>query len=279
MFEYYESEPLPDNVNIKYGQPDHHMAYFRKRILLNDNQTDYGVEAVFFSINDHEGVKLYRCVKDGKRARDCQEEAHGFGLGPKVRSALLEFIFPFGADKEFRQIRRFPLGKAYGYYTQLADMERMTNGQDYEDAIEELRTNCMESLSFSCCDLHSRNVGWIDDRLVMIDFGFATTGEPTQRPRGHFSIKGTDSDPSKPLKSIHIEEIEPGHTASVLARSIRPRIITDAQGKHHRVTPQLDSFHKGKLGLPFKVHMDVAKKTSTPRLYHYNSDGILVRNT
>jgi hypothetical protein len=228
MFEYYESEPLPDNVDIKHGQPFHTLAFFRKRVLLDKEAVDWGVEALFFPINSYEGVKLYRCVKDAKLAHQCQEEAYGFGLGPKVKSALLEFIFPYGSEKVIPQIKgRFPLGKSYGYYTQLADIDEAQKIiTDNEEQLEDLRADCMEKLSFQCSDLWDRNIGAIDGRLVMIDFGFATTGTPTQRPRGHFSIE-TDE-------------------------TVHPKIITDAQGKHHRVTPQLGSFHKGKMGLPFK---------------------------
>jgi len=187
MLEYYESGPIPDNVKLQNGEPIK-LTYRRRRVLLQA-KSDYGQEAVFIPIDTTRGLKLYRCIKDGKLAHNCQEEAYGFGLGPEVLSPLLEIVFPLGSDSLIRRLKsRFPLGKAYGYYTQLADTRHLDIDIKLIDQVEELKTECMEKLSFNVFDLHSGNVGLIGDKLVLIDFGWATTGTPTRRPRGHFSV-------------------------------------------------------------------------------------------
>lgn len=180
MLEYYESgNILDDNIPLQYT---------RKRVLLAA-KSDYGVEAIFIPINPTKGLKLYKSIKDGRLAQQCQTEAASFDLGPVVYSPLLEIVFPLGSDTLIPRLKvRFPLGKAYGYYTQLADTAHLDIDIKIDEQVEELKTKCMELLSFNVFDLHSGNVGLIGDKLVLIDFGFATTGIPTNRPRGHFSV-------------------------------------------------------------------------------------------
>ena len=186
MLEYYESGAIPDIDNAIAVR----LTYARQRVIVDKQDINWGVEAVYVPVNAKRGLKLYRSIKDGKLARECQEEAAGFELGPEVLSPLCEFIFPVGT-KIYAPIiaDRFQTGKAYGYYTQLADTKRVPLDITESVQFELLRADCMEKLSFGIGDFHSTNVGFIDNRLVVIDFGWHTTGNPTQRKLGHFSIE------------------------------------------------------------------------------------------
>lgn len=190
--EYYESDEI--QPNHFFGLKAQRLVYHRKHIPLEKSDIDWGIEAVYIPINAERGLKLYPCIKNGRLAIQCQTEACGLDVGPAVLSPLCEFIFPMGIRNSYPILaERFPPGKAYGYYTQRAS----TCGAVKDEELDELRTKCMELLSFGCSDLSDRNVGYIGDRLVMIDFGWHTTGTPTQRPRGHFSITGTNRETQK----------------------------------------------------------------------------------
>jgi len=189
MFEYYESCPVFEtHTGLR---PE--LFYKRQRAYIDTEMVMHGVEAVFIPIDSVRGLKLYRCLKDGKVARECQAEAYKFDLGPQVLSPLFEFVFPYGSQHEIRQIKMFPTGKAYGYYTEIANTQRVKLDIKNTEEFEQLITDCMTLLSYRCNDLNSKNVGYIGDRLVMIDFGYHTTGDPTERPRGHFSVTGVST--------------------------------------------------------------------------------------
>ena len=170
-FEFYEG-PISSNtfsrINIK---------------VPRRNGLNAGVECIFIPFNDKCGIKMYACFKDGKNAMECQQLAHHARVAPEVHGELMEFVFPLGSkDKLVKQFfGRENKGKAYGYYTQRANLSRVTHHEYNEDFHKEpdyiLMDNKikMANLPFSISDTHSHNVGYIGDDMVVIDFGWHTT--------------------------------------------------------------------------------------------------------
>lgn len=135
-----------------------------------------GMSAKFARINDDWGVKLYHSASSRDRAYSVQTEAAKFQLGPETAGT---FDLPkiVGADS-YR----------FGYITQLVDelledtleedyysddklQEEFNDFDDYvDDFTAELRKELRDSIGFHFYDAHEGNIGYLNGRLVCIDF-------------------------------------------------------------------------------------------------------------
>lgn len=153
--------------------------YYRHYIKLTIDDIKNGVEAVYIPVDDERGLKLYAIRDNAQKACLCQLEAAGHQLAPAVLSDVFEFLFLLGTDTKFGVLKEhFKQGDAWGYYTQRADTEQVlkNNSHNFELALEEFDKRVRKAkLSFPIRDTHAKNYGYIDDKLVAIDFGLHTT--------------------------------------------------------------------------------------------------------
>ena len=129
-----------------------------------------GGACMYFRLNRHAGVKLYRDKEARNYAVQMQDKAHGLGLGPEVGS-LFEFHFPDMLDGTWAtDVKR---RKMYGYVTQNASVKigHASDREEMDRFCEE-----MEAAGFSAWDLAWINIGRINGKLVCIDFDVATHG-------------------------------------------------------------------------------------------------------
>lgn len=140
-----------------------------KKVSVDIMKLKHGTEAVYLP-SKRGGIKLYEHLADARIAQQCQSEAYRLGIAPEVLSGNNEFRIPQDYKNGILW-RFFRAGIAFGYFTQIVDVDIARVSERELDDIKERATD----LSFIAGDIHDGNVGYIDkDHLVMIDFGSAT---------------------------------------------------------------------------------------------------------
>ncbi len=167
---------------IQYLEKDvvSNMYHLKSTKETSDNhKCTNGSECVFLPVDEFTGLKVYRGQEYAKTACLCQTEAHSYEIGPEVLSDIKEFIFPISSGKSEYSIQNmfYKNAKVYGYYTQLADTKKVGNvlNEIIIADVTKLKNKCREHLSWIPQDVRDCNVGYIGDRLVLIDFGELTT--------------------------------------------------------------------------------------------------------
>jgi hypothetical protein len=95
-----------------------------------------------------------------------------------VLSGVMELIFPMSTMDQIDLKSFYAHYKAFGYYTQLASQKCFDKDHSiyqFDKDLEALKDKAHNKLSFYCYDIRDCNVGYIEDHLVMIDFGHLTT--------------------------------------------------------------------------------------------------------
>lgn len=131
--------------------------YYQEMLLrISNGYYDSGVSCTYIPLTDNYAVKLYRYSKTNNWCYRLQKLASLFNLAPKV---LGKFKLPI----EFHEY-----DVRYGHVTEIAD----TTIKVTYDNIVHLNT-LLAKVGISNPDLHYGNVGWMDNRLVCIDFDCA----------------------------------------------------------------------------------------------------------
>lgn len=153
---------------------------------LEHDEIRNGVECVYMPVDADRGLKLYKYRDDALNALESQAVASKYQIGPDVLSALMEFLFPIGSERDAPVIKGFfQQGIAYGYYTVKVDTQKAKeiyreNLERFDNLIDELKNRIAgANLNFPIHDLHNNNIGYIGDMLVAIDFGWHTTSKIT----------------------------------------------------------------------------------------------------
>lgn len=153
---------------------------------LKHDEIRNGIECVYMPVDADRGLKLYKYRDDALNALESQAVASKYQIGPDVLSALMEFLFPIGSERDAPVIKGFfQQGIAYGYYTVKVDTQKAKeiyreNQDRFDNLIDELKNRIAgANLNFPIHDLHNNNIGYIGDMLVAIDFGWHTTSKMT----------------------------------------------------------------------------------------------------
>ena len=149
-------------------------------IIPKDDRISCGVETFFFPVNSRRALKVFAEKKNARNSFNRQKKAFEHGLAPKVLSNnIFEVMIPMGFDSMFK--RKSPIyqdlhdmlcgNRLYGYYTQIIKM--VNSEKDYTEEEEKELINKLYKLfpDVSLDDIHDGNVGRIDGKLVMVDFG------------------------------------------------------------------------------------------------------------
>ena len=123
-----------------------------KLIKENKGRRKIGSDCTFYPLNDEWGIKLYWWEDTRDIQYSLQKEAATLNLGP-----------PVGQIYYFSELR-----KKYGFTTRRVQTRKnylLHGGPRFNQLKNELLKN-----NFNTDDLHDRNFGEIDGRLVCIDF-------------------------------------------------------------------------------------------------------------
>lgn len=127
----------------------------------------HGVECVFIKINKNEGIKIYPEKRDAKFAMERQKQAYKYGIAPKVLSKVEKCFFDMYSylDEETTH--------CYFYKTQVAEKvgnRTIKNRQEMNEI-----KSIFKKLKWCDGDFHSGNLGKINGKMVVIDFGREST--------------------------------------------------------------------------------------------------------
>jgi len=133
-----------------------------------------GISCFFVRFNHEWGIKVYYQEDKRDDSYNRQAEAAEYGLGPAVGDV---FDVPIGSSTYWcyvTQIADLPVspyeyirnGDEDGYWDALDEW-----AEDYYDDIAFLAVALYEKIAWRFEDTHAGNVGFINGRLVCIDFG------------------------------------------------------------------------------------------------------------
>lgn len=121
-----------------------------------------GMVCHFVKLDDDWGVKCFRRERKRNECYNWQKKAAAVGLGPKVGEM-------------------FSFGKYFCYITQVAEVYHNIESMDWDDycdierdnqdEIDKLKAELEEKIGFWFSDDHIGNIGFINGRMVCIDFG------------------------------------------------------------------------------------------------------------
>jgi hypothetical protein len=141
--------------------PDEYMTHSKLRY---EYEFSAGVDAIFIKLDDTTGFKFYSSEEKAESCYVKQAYAHGKGIAPFAG----EFV-------------RFDWRSRgwYGFFTQVAQVGSDVHGADglgdsdeHTDLINEA-ADMLRSVGFQDEDMHMGNFGYIDGRMVVIDFSFS----------------------------------------------------------------------------------------------------------
>lgn len=139
----------------------------------------HGAECVFIRVNRTEGIKIYPSKICANFAIKRQRQAYKYGIAPKVLSKVEKCFFDIKAYLD--------VGDEYCYFykTQVAKKidknlaRRMNSTSDikYFEKLKEMDKIrlAFKKLGWSQGDFHSDNLGKINGKMVVIDFGEQST--------------------------------------------------------------------------------------------------------
>lgn len=152
------------------------------------NRPKHGAESMYIQLTKKVGVKIFPKKESAEHSMIFQQKAHKKGIGPKVLSRVKECyvkdfrnIAPDLFYKESGSINKpdVPLKYGYFYKTEVAETN-FRYSKWLEQKMNELTKLAMEiehNKEVLGSDVHKHNVGFIGDKLVLIDFGeYSTDG-------------------------------------------------------------------------------------------------------
>jgi hypothetical protein len=152
--------------------------------ISNSRLASNGCETFYFPVNRLKGLKVFSSGDNARNSYQRQKKAAEHGLAPKVKSdGVFEVIFPMGFDKLWGTRGKFRdkiswnfKGKVgYGYFTQRAVMSRSSNRRIENKELDELQKKLYKLFpKENPSDTHYGNLGYINGKLVMVDFGDAS---------------------------------------------------------------------------------------------------------
>ena len=149
---------------VKMGIAWDGKASVLKPIHLKTISIKHGVESGFVIDKKGNGIKMFYTDKDATYSNKLQKKAYKIRAAPKV----LSVVFPVVVESWRREVFGFSgLILKWAYKTQVVDK---VGGRPSDDLV-----NRLKKIRISACDLHSKNVGWINGKTVMIDFGRIST--------------------------------------------------------------------------------------------------------
>lgn len=120
---------------------------------------------LFFKLSDKIGLKLCRSKNRRDENYSWQNEAFRARLGPETYGTIDNVTYE-GA-------------RWHGYFTEIVEVienfcekspeEKNDIRKKYADGVKKLKIQ-LKSIDFPGCDFHPGNIGWIDGRMVCIDF-------------------------------------------------------------------------------------------------------------
>jgi len=152
-----------------------------KEVLIqSSDKIACGVETFFFPVNSRRGLKVFADKRNARNSFRRQKKAAKHGLAPKVLSdGIFEVMLPMGFDSLLKGARdkhedlmdMLEGERLYGYYTQIIKMVK--DQYDYTEKEEKDLIKALYKLfpDVSLDDVHEENVGRINGKLVMVDFG------------------------------------------------------------------------------------------------------------
>lgn len=128
------------------------------------HKPEFGIECMFIHMSAKKGIKVYPSKRAAKYAYARQGKAAKHGIAPQVLSPVKKCYFTFHSEDRygtFKHNQRY----AFFFFTEVAKIRAL--GQN---ALEYLQKK-LRDLGMHTIDLHSRNVGRIGKRPVVVDFG------------------------------------------------------------------------------------------------------------
>lgn len=139
-----------------------------KSLVKNHNgPSPSGVSCKFIKINDEIGIKVYRRLEDRDRAFRKQKEMFEHGYAPNVGVS-------FEIDGNFCYTTQVvtPIAEGDKYYAYHYDKIAKSLSllmPNLKAEMSELCTN-MRNVGYHYYDAHVANFGWLNDKMVCIDF-------------------------------------------------------------------------------------------------------------
>lgn len=129
-----------------------------------------GIECSFFKIGDR-GLKLFNKKEDCLYAYKRQKRANEAGIAPRCFLGVQKFLFGKKAKTE-----------KYGYWTEIAtpvdEIDSLSKywRATYISRLEKIRKTHKKLFGYIYCDDHSGNIGIINRKMVIIDWGEESSG-------------------------------------------------------------------------------------------------------
>jgi hypothetical protein len=118
--------------------------------VKTDKRNNCGYFCDFYKITETIGLKIYSRKKLRDKCFKYQRYASKYKLAPKVFGKIY--------------INRERSQKRYGYFTEIAEKKRLKDGDS------DLLYDLLRKIKMHDDDLHSENVRYIGNRIVLIDF-------------------------------------------------------------------------------------------------------------
>ena len=135
--------------------------------------TDCGCECLFIYYSGGIGIKIYPTLKKATFAYERQKEAYKLGIAPQVLSNI-DIV-------SLNNIRNFDSECVFGEYATIAYFYKTQVAQHcYKFLPSEIDRiyRAFAKLRFTRTDdIHTRNLGRIKGKLVVVDFGCITTSQ------------------------------------------------------------------------------------------------------
>jgi len=159
------------SITIKYFMK--YSEGIRKLILANFNQFKAGVESYFVPLDKKCGAKLFHTQDQLEYAYNLQKLFCQHGLGPQTGD---QFEIPGLIIMEVKNgngfivsLKEYKTAKIYGYLTQTTNPPSFFSDRFYD----RMNTLCrkIRTLGYDPNGLHEYDVGYINNKLVVVDFG------------------------------------------------------------------------------------------------------------
>ena len=124
-----------------------------------------GAECIYIRVTKTTGVKIFACREDAEYSISRQRKAHKIGIGPEVLSPVHKC-----GIKGLPEFEDYTKAFAYFYITEVASGV----GKRVTDEVVYRLEDMLESIGLGQNDLHEDNIGRINGKPVVIDFGPAS---------------------------------------------------------------------------------------------------------
>lgn len=139
------------------------------RQLLKRRKVSGGASAAYIKWNNRVGLKLFADVRNRNSSVRRQRKAAKHGLAPRVGDLISIETFHFqsaSASSYSNDYCSIKVIQLFGFFTEHASG---VGNYHADSAVAELEEN-LRKIRINHPDLHDYNVGWINRKLVCIDF-------------------------------------------------------------------------------------------------------------